>query len=231
MESKTSTVPMATAVARPQGHLAVPLVPTLTAQPYTPPQEVKVEHPGEGSFERNWRDPYLEFGGRFEMDYPDDDDDTFSAPEHRQIRLKALKKLQSENSGFDIPLKDEHGVDPIISSQGWFSGKVPKKKAYDDVIQKFRAFQDTTHPVIKRQTAAALAVSRFRRGNIARKQIKKKKLQQQKTEKIKKQVDKLLPHLDYAGGKSITKRHKRRKKKRRKKTRKRKKRRRKTRKR
>ena len=105
MESKTPTIPMATqVVARPQGHLAVPLVPTLTAQPYTPPQEVKVEHPGEGSFERNWRDPYLEFGGRFEMDYPDDDDDTFSAPEHRQIRLKALKKLQSENSGFDIPL-------------------------------------------------------------------------------------------------------------------------------
>lgn len=201
MESKTSTVPMATAVARPQGHLAVPLVPTLTAQPYTPPQEVKVEHPGEGSFERNWRDPYLEFGGRFEMDYPDDDDDTFSAPEHRQIRLKALKKLQSENSGFDIPPKDEHGVSNYFKP-GWFSGKVPKKKAYDDVIQKFRALQDTTHPVIKRQTAAALAVSRFRRGNIARKQIKKKKLQQQKTEKIKKQVDKLLPHLDYAGAKA-----------------------------
>ena len=114
---------------------------------------------------------------------------------------------------------------------GIFSGKVPTKKAYEDVMGKFRALQDTTHPVIKRQTAAALAVSRFRRGNIARKQIKKKKLQQQKTEKIKKQVDKLLPHLDYAGGKSITKRRKKRKKKRRKKTRKRKKRRRKTRKR
>ena len=114
---------------------------------------------------------------------------------------------------------------------GIFSGKVPTKKAYEDVMGKFRALQDTTHPVIKRQTAAALAVSRFRRGNIARKQIKKKKLQQQKTAKITKQVDKLLPHLDYAGGKSITKRHKRRKKKRRKKTRKRKKRRRKTRKR
>ena len=219
MESKTSTVPMATAVARPQGHLAVPLVPTLTAQPYTPPQEVKVEHPGEGSFERNWRDPYLEFGGRFEMDYPDDDDDTFSAPEHRQIRLKALKKLQSENSGFDIPPKDEHGVSNYFKP-GWFSGKVPKKKAYDDVIQKFRALQDTTHPEIKRQTKAALTISRFRRGNIARKQIKKKKLQQQKTAKITKQVDKLLPHLDYAGGKSITKRRKKRKKKRRKKTRK-----------
>ena len=82
------------------------------------------------------------------------------------------------------------------------------------MIQKFRAFQDTTHPVIKRQTAAALTVSRFGRGNIARKQNKKKKLQQQKTEKIKKQVDKLLPHLDYAGGKRKhrrTKRHKKRK--------------------
>jgi hypothetical protein len=221
MESKN--VPMATQVVpRPQGHLAVPLVPTLTAQPYTPPQEVKEERPGEGSFERNWRDPYLEFGGRFEMAYPDDDDNTFRAPEHRRIRLKALKKLQSENPGFDIPLKDEHGVDNYFKP-GLFSEKVPTKKAYEYVMGKFRAFQDTTHPVIKRQTAAALAVSRFRRGNIARKQIKKKKLQQQKTKKIKKQVDKLLPHLDYAGGKRKhrrTKRHKKRKKKRRKKTRK-----------
>ena len=36
MESKTSTIPIATqVVARPQGHLMVPLVPTITAQPYT----------------------------------------------------------------------------------------------------------------------------------------------------------------------------------------------------
>ena len=85
---------------------------------------------------------------------------------------------------------------------GIFSGKVPTKKAYEDVMGKFRALQDTTHPEIKRQTKAALTISRFRRGDIARKQIKKKKLQQQKTEKIKKQVDKLLPHLDYAGAKA-----------------------------
>ena len=214
-------VPMATHVLPlPQGPRTVPPLPTLNAEPA--PQEVKEELPGEGSFARNWRDPYLEFGGRFEMDYPDDDDDTFSAPEHRQIRLKALKKLQSENSGFDIPLKDEHGVSNYFKP-GWFSGKVPKKKAYDDVIQKFRALQDTTHPDIKRKTAAAATVSRIFRGNQARKQIKKKKQQQKKTEKIKKQVDNLLPHFDYAGGKRKhrrTKRHKKRKKKRRKKTRK-----------
>ena len=114
---------------------------------------------------------------------------------------------------------------------GIFSGKVPTKKAYEDVMGKFRALQDTDHPMIKRKINAALTISRFRRGKKAREQIKKKKLQQQKTAKITKQVDKLLPHLDYAGGKSITKRRKKRKKKRRKKTRKRKKRRRKTRKR
>ena len=218
MESKTPTIPMATqVVARPQGHLAVPLVPTLTAQPYTPPQEVKEEHPGEGSFKAKWSNPYLPY---FSVDYyPDDDDDGFRAPEQRQTHLTALKELQSKNSGFDIPPTDEHGVSNYFKP-GWFSGKVPKKKAYDDVIQKFRALQDTTHPEIKRQTKAALTISRFRRGDIARKQIKKKKLQQQKTKKIKKQVDKLLPHLDYAGGKSITKRRKKRKKKRRKKTRK-----------
>jgi len=221
MESKT--VPMATqVVARPQGPGMVPLLPTTTAQPYTPPQEIKEEHPGEGSFAVNWRNPYLPFSGMFEMDYPDDDDNTFRAPEHRQTHFKALKKLQSEHSGFDIPLKDEQGVDNYFKT-GMFSGKVPTKKAYEHVMGKFRALQDTTHPVIKRKTNAALTVSRFRRGNIARKQIKKKKLQQQKTEKIKKQVDKLLPHLDYAGGKRKhrrTKRYKKRKKKRRKKTRK-----------
>jgi hypothetical protein len=222
MESKTPTVPMATQVAaRPQGHLMVPLVPTTTAQPYTPPPEVKEEHPGTGSFAANWRNPYLPYFDQG-TDYPDDDDDSFRAPEQRQTHLTALEELQSKNSGFDISPTNEHGEDNYFKP-GWFSGKVLKKKAHDDVIQKFRAFQDTAHPVIKRQTAAALAMQKIGRGNIARKQNEKKKRQQQKTEKIKKQVDKLLPHFDYAGGKRKhrrTKRHKKRKKKRRKKTRK-----------
>ena len=218
MESKTPTIPMATqVVARPQGHLAVPLVPTLTAQPYKPPPEAKEERPGEGSFKAKWSNPYLPY---FSVDYyPDDDDDGFRAPEQRQTHLTALKELQSENPGFEISPKDEHGVSNYFNP-GWFSGKVPKKKAYDDVMGKFRALQDTDHPMIKRKINAALTISRFRRGKKAREQIKKKKLQQQKTAKITKQVDKLLPHLDYAGGKSITKRRKKRKKKRRKKTRK-----------
>ena len=215
-----SIVPMATHVLPlPQeGPRTVPFLPTLNAEPA--PQELKEELPGEGSFERHWKNRYLPYLSVH--NYPDDNDDSFGAPEQRQVHLTALKKLQSENSGFDIPLKDEHGVSNYFKP-GWFSGKVPKKKAYDDVIQKFRALQDTTHPDIKRKTAAAATVSRIFRGNQARKQIKKKKQQQKKTEKIKKQVDNLLPHFDYAGGKRKhrrTKRHKKRKKKRRKKTRK-----------
>ena len=213
-----SIVPMATHVLpRPQGHGMVPLLPTPTAQPYKPPPEAKEEPPGGGTFASNWKNPYLPYHSV--QNYPDDHDKSFRAPEQRQTHLTALKELQSENPGFEISPKDEHGVSNYFNP-GWFSGKVPKKKAYDDVMGKFRALQDTTHPVIERKTKAALTISRFRRGKKAREQIKKKKLQQQKTAKITKQVDKLLPHLDYAGGKSITKRRKKRKKKRRKKTRK-----------
>ena len=209
-------VPMATHVLPlPQGPRTVPLLPTPNAEPA--PQEVKEELPGEGSFARNWKNPYLPY---FSVDiYPDDNDNSFRAPEQRRVLFAALKKLQSKNPGFKISPKDDQGVSNYFKDT-WFGGKVPTKKAYDDVIQKFRALQDTTHPVIKRKTAAAATVSRWW-GDLARKL--KKKQQQKKTEKIKKQVDNLLPHFDYAGGKRKhrrTKRHKKRKKKRRKKTRK-----------
>ena len=117
MESKTPTIPMATqVVARPQGPGMVPLLPTTTAQPYTPPQEVKEEHPGEGSFKAKWSNPYLPY---FSVDYyPDDDDDGFRAPEQRQTHLTALKELQSKNSGFDIPPTNEHGVSNYFSQGG-----------------------------------------------------------------------------------------------------------------